>query len=201
MHTIDLTASISQNERILWQGKPLKKAFMLRSFVNPMLPVAIVWIAFDLFFFRNALTGFGDGSGASLSFAGFLIPFFLLHLMPVWMYLGGVIFSFLRYRNTNYLVTDRSVYFSRGVITITVDAKPLMMLSNLSIRRGIIERALHCGSIFFDGVYAENVGRTRTQNQMPLAILYIPDCDEVFSLIKEQQRLTYTDAQYPNDKR
>ena len=46
-----------------------------------------------------------------------MIPFLLFHMMPVWIYLGGMIFTFRRFRNTYYIVSDHAVYVSGGTFT------------------------------------------------------------------------------------
>ena len=205
MQTIDLTAKTGKDEKILWQGKPQKNAFILRSFLNPMLPIAIVWAVFDNFFLRMAFEGFdsmpAEAGGVQTGLKAFLIPFILLHLMPVWLYLGGIVFSFLRFRNTNYLITDRAVYFSQGVFSINVVMKPLASLSNINVHTGIIDRAMKVGSVRFLMPVVPAANRTGTVTASSFGIMYIPDYNDVFKLLCEQQNEAYTDAQYPNDKR
>ena len=98
----ELKRMVGMDETILYEGKPDKKCFIFESIFNPLLPVAIIWAIFDAGFLGMAMGG--------MNFI--MIPFFLFHLMPVWIYLAGVIFSFRRYRNTYYIVTDHGVYIS-----------------------------------------------------------------------------------------
>ena len=83
----DLKSMVGENEKIMWEGKPSKKCFIFESIFNPMLPFALIWAIIDLGFIGTVSKFGNDGFGF------FLIPFFLLHLMPVWIYLFGVIFS------------------------------------------------------------------------------------------------------------
>ena len=90
----ELKSMVGMDETILYEGKPDKKCFIFESIFNPLLPFAIIWAVFDLGFI-------GIGTGPMKVF---MIPFMLFHMMPVWLYLAGVIFSFKKYRNTYYIV-------------------------------------------------------------------------------------------------
>ena len=91
----ELKSMVGYEETIYYEGKPDRKCFILESIFNPLLPIAIIWALFDLGFLGAA--GFGMTGGMQM----ILIPFMLFHMMPVWIYLFGVIFSFKRYKNTN----------------------------------------------------------------------------------------------------
>lgn len=124
----ELKNMVGMDETILYEGKPDKKCFIFESIFNPLLPFAIIWAVFDLGFI-------GIGTGPMKVF---LIPFMLFHMMPVWIYLAGVIFSFKKYRNTYYIVTDHAVYISSGIFTMNLDSKTFAELSRVNLHRGII---------------------------------------------------------------
>ena len=89
-----LSGMISKNEKVLWNSKPDFKCFILESIFNPLLPFAIVWGLFDSMFITAFISGSSHMPKEVASFALIpLIGFFALHLMPVWIYLAGVIFS------------------------------------------------------------------------------------------------------------
>ena len=83
----ELKSMVGMDETILYEGKPDKKCFIMESIFNPLLPIAIIWAFIDL-----GLMGFGMGSMPFI-----MLPFMLFHMMPVWIYLSGVIFSFRKY--------------------------------------------------------------------------------------------------------
>ena len=190
MTQIDLTSRIGVGETVRWQGAPNKKAFILRSVLNPFLPVALLWAAIDIPFIVFLI---GNGNG----FEWFMIPFFLLHLAPVWIYLFGVLFAAVRLNHTRYLVTDRAVYISGGVFTVNVEMKPVARLSNVTVRQGIIERRLGVGSVILDDgmtSYPNNTAR----NRAVFAIAGIEEYNEVFRIIRDLQAEAYSDVMYPN---
>ena len=91
----DLKATVGQDEKILYEGKPNKKCYIFESIFNPMLPFALLWGLIDFGFIGAS---FFTSDSRNILF--FIIPFFLLHLMPVWIYLGGILFTVKKYKNT-----------------------------------------------------------------------------------------------------
>ena len=103
----DLKKLVNENEKILYEGRPNKKCFIFESIFNPLLPFAIIWAVIDIGFFGRAML-----ASEEVSLLSFVIPFMLLHMMPVWIYLGGVLFTARKYKNTYYIVTDSGIYVS-----------------------------------------------------------------------------------------
>ena len=133
----ELKSMIGIDETILYEGKPDKKCFIFESILNPLLPVAIIWAVLDIGFI-----GFGVEAMPL-----FMIPFMLVHMMPVWIYLGGVIFSFRRYKNTYYIVTDHAVYVSSGIFTMNLESKTFAELSRVNLHRGIFDQMFNVGDV------------------------------------------------------
>ena len=52
------TPVLSANESILWRGKPKKSAFIATKSLT-MLPIAVVWLMFDLNFIRSLICASG----------------------------------------------------------------------------------------------------------------------------------------------
>ncbi len=193
---------VGQNENILWSGRPNLKCFILESIFNPLLPFALIWALFDGFFIFMISTGAAKTS-APIGFVWPLIFFFALHLMPVWIYLGGVLFSYLKYKHTAFLITDKGVYISGGIFSLSYEHKPFMEISHVNLRRGIIDQFLGVGDVTFANP-ADNSFPVRSRNPLApraLAICDIPDYQQVYSLVKELQQNIYSDVQYPNDLR
>ncbi len=201
-----LHAMVGKNENILWSGKPMKKCFILESIFNPLLPFALLWGLFDGFFIFMISTG-ASKTNAPTGFALPLIFFFALHLMPVWIYLGGVLFSFLRYKNAAFIVTDKGVYISSGVFSLNFNHKPFMEISRVNLHCGIIDRMLGVGDVVFGTAvnvpHAPAVVNNLVSNQLGgnLSIYDIPDYQEVYSMVKQLQQDIYSDVQYPNNLR
>ena len=155
-----------------------------------MLPFAIVWALFDSFFLGAAI------AGDDKSFAMVLIPFLLLHMMPVWIYLAGAIFTIRRYRNTEYVVTDRAVYITEGIFTKNFKTKPFAELSHVDLKRGIFDQMFNVGDIILTSSQ-----RSAENGVSSISINSISNYDEVYKIVSKLQEDIYTDIMYPNDKR
>lgn len=184
---MELEKIIGNNEKILWRGKPSRKCFMLESIFNPMLPFALIWAAFDSIFIIASIMSGEPGM------IGFMSIFMLIHLMPVWIYLGGVLLAKRRYQNTEYVITDRGIYVSGGTFNYSYEMKPLTEVSHVKIDRGIFDQKLGVGdvtSVCTHGAHEEGI-----------TIHDISDYMEVFNLIKKLHTDIYSDTMFPNDMR
>lgn len=207
----ELKSLVGNGEKVFYEGKPDFKCFIIESIFNPLLPFAIIWGLFDMFFIGAATIGSTsneDGSGIVI----FLLVFMLFHMMPVWLYLGGVLFSFRRYRNTYYIVTDKAVYASGGIFTKTYQNKPFAELSHVDLHRGIFDQMFGVGDVALSSnqfttlsrsgptvVYGP-VGSSQPINA-GITISSIKNYTEVYNLVKKLQQDIYTDVMYPNDLR
>lgn len=182
----ELKSMVGDEETVLYEGKPDKKCFLFESIFNPLLPVAIIWAVIDVGFL-------GLASG---QFNAVLTPFMLFHMMPVWIYLSGVIFSFRKYKNTYYIITDHAIYISSGIFTMNLETKTFAEMSRVNLHRGIFDQMFHVGDIHI-------TTNQLTRKNMPaiLQISSISNYAEVFQLVKKLQKDIYADIMYPNDLR
>jgi len=186
----ELLKLIGEDEKILYEGKPDKKCYIFESVFNPLLPFAIIWAIIDL-----GILGVSVFTAEESGFLLFIIPFMLLHMMPVWIYLGGVLLTIRRYKNTNYIVTDRAIYVSGGTFAKTFNNKSFGELSHINLHRGIFDQWFGVGDVI----------ATSAQNSVGgpsvISINSIANYDEVYKLIKKVQTDIYSDIMYPNDMR
>lgn len=184
--TEELKNMVGAGETILYEGKPNKKCFLFESIFNPLLPVAIIWAIFDMSFL-----------GAGLKTANMvMVPFLLVHMMPVWIYLAGVIFSFRKYKNTYYIVTDHAVYISGGIFAMNLEVKTFAELSRVNLHRGLFDQMFHVGDV----VITTNQF-TRKNQPAVMGINSISDYSRVYKLVQKLQKDIYADTMYPNDLR
>ena len=186
----ELKAIVGSNEKILYEGKPDKKCYIFESIFNPLLPFALVWGIIDF-----GIIGVSFLSGDSSVFL-FIIPFMLLHLMPVWIYLGGILFTARRYRNTAYIVTDKAIYVSGGLFAHNINTKPFAELSHINLHRGVFDQMFDVGDIVATSSHLAANGRSST-----IVINSISNFIDIYNLVKKLQTDIYTDVMYPNDKR
>jgi uncharacterized membrane protein YdbT with pleckstrin-like domain len=188
----DLRLLVGQGEKILYEGKPKKICYIFESIFNPLLPFAIIWGLFDFFIIGQAFTNGAEEAGLGI----FLIGFFLFHLMPVWLYLGGILFTFRKYRNTNYIVTDRAIYISSGIFAKQYNTKSFAEMSNVNLHRGIFDQMFNVGDVI-----TTSSQRSSEEGVSSMKISSISNYIEVYNLVKKLQQDIYTDVMYPNDMR
>lgn len=192
MESTQLERMIGSQEQVLWKGVPDKKCFIFESIFNPMLFFALIWGGFDLFFIGMSVMA--DGGSGEL---GFLFAFMLIHMMPVWLYIGGIITTGLRFRNIQYIITDRGIYVSSGLFTTNCEMKPFTDLSHVNIHRGIFDQYLDVGDVIIECNH-NNMGTHHDSGNHGIAICNIPDYERVHRMISELQTNVYADTMFPN---
>ena len=183
--------NIIKDEKIMWEGKPDKKTFLFEAIFNPLMPFALLWAFIDF-----GILGVNLFVSEDKSMLYFLVPFFILHLMPVWLYLGGVLLSSFKYKNTYYIVTDKGVYASSGIINKKIQNKPFAELSHVDLHRGFFDQRFGVGDI----ICTSNT-QTVGNNADIVNISSIREYPEVYNLIQKLQQDIYSDMMYPNDQR
>ncbi len=136
---------LEEGEKILERTKPLKKAYKLAA-VAKTLPIVIIWLCLDTVILT--LVGMGMSKGEiPLGLLGFIVPFFILHLAPVWMWIYKVVKSSLEVKNIEYVFTNRRIIIRSGVI---VDFKFLYYdkIESVSAKVGILDRLCKVGDIY-----------------------------------------------------
>ena len=108
--------------------------------------------------------------------------------MPVWIYIGGVLLTFLKYKNTEYLITDKSIYTSGGSVFYTETSISYSKISDIQMRRGLFDKKLGVGDVLINTRYRpENAPvvtvNGRVQRYDGYDITDIPDFREVYDLI------------------
>jgi hypothetical protein len=183
---------MDSNEYQLWEGKPEKITYIIGNPV--MYVVALVWGAFDFAFIGMM---FGLGGGLPMGFGLFMIPFFLLHLMPVWIAVGGPIYRAINWNYIHYVLTDKRIYIQSGIIGRDINVVEFMAISEPEVNVGLIEKLRGCGTIrLTPSVYRDRQGNQRTTNKG--ALLHIEDPYNVYKRIKQMSVDIKSDIHYPN---
>lgn len=197
----DLQAYVA-NENIRWTGKPRRSCFLLQCVFNRLLIFALIWAVLDLLISswinmsNSSVFPVSKPSGATMDgFERFFSIDILLHLMPVWIYLAGVLLSFLRWRNMEYAITDRGVCYSSGIFSKQVNFKPFTEISFINIDRGIIDQMTGCGDITVHCGYGAT-GTAATTARAGFSIRGITDYQDVYTLIRQMLNEIYADAMF-----
>ncbi|MCM1158886.1 MAG: PH domain-containing protein [Bacteroidales bacterium] len=197
---IDLKELIKNTgETVLWEGRPKKSVTVLEAIFNPMLLFALVWGGIDFSIIGGVLLSGEMQREGLLALLGFM----LIHLMPVWMYLFGVLGVFFRWKNTRFLVTDRGLYVSGGLFSFNYEMKPWTDIAHVSIHQGVFDRMFGVGDVVStcSHVSTQVHSGNRSSHDHGLKIYNIPDFLKVFQMVNDLQRDIFADTMYPNDLR
>ena len=183
----DLQFIVGKDEKILWQGKPDILCSVLEAVFNPYLPIFIIFgIIIIATFGTTKQTGIG----------------YLIGLILICAYIALLLIEFLKYRNTEYIVTDKAVYVSGGDIAYHCNRKPFSELSRVDIQRGIIDQWLGVGDIILSNSKTIALSDSKNAyNEQFIRLSNIKMYKQLHAYIKKLQEDIYNDIKYPNDLR
>lgn len=168
---LNIISQANQDEEILWAGKPHKTVLLLESIFNRNMIPAIIWGLIDYWVFVGILNKFSQ-------IWGFLIILFI-HLMPVWIYLLGILITYLAYQNTCYVITDKAIYLSTGIFKQVYEARPHTEIKKVTAKKSFFDNIYNLGDVSVSykikGLY------TLTRNGIPLH--NIEDYIKVYDLV------------------
>lgn len=175
---------LTEGESVLWHGKPKKSAFVINKALT-MLPFALLWLGFDSIFIVAFVA-----SGEFLQMLWFIIPFFALHLMPVWIWLSNVLTAKKKWENTSYIITDKRIIIQSGFIGLDYQTIYYKDIKNVRLQVGVIDKMLKVGDVYLDC----NVGVSQ-------GLLDIENPYEIYPKIQKTIMDIQTDMHYPNNLR
>lgn len=175
---------LQSGEEILWQGTPYKKAFVLEPFLK-FMPIALFWLALDVIMIVIMFKFiFSQSVGNPMQYV--VIPFFFIHLVPVWIWLGSLIKKSLEHKNVEYVVTDRRIVIRRGIIGIDFLSLFYSDVEGVTVRVSFLDRLFKVGDLFI------------VAKQTKAMISDIKDPYSVYQLIQKVSLDMRTDISYPN---
>lgn len=178
--------ALGAGEAILWKGKPKRSAFVAQRSLT-LLPIAVIWMFLDIGFIASA---FNDGE-----LLWFIIPFFALHMMPVWLWLGSMITAGRRWKNTTYFVTNRRIIIQGGFFAVNETSLFYKDIPNVQVHIGLFGKLFNTGSVVFD---SGMVYRGRKQDHSLPSLEALEDPQGVYSRIQKIVLDIQTDIEYPN---
>jgi hypothetical protein len=124
---------------------------------------------------------------------GFLIPFFALHLFPLWLGVGNMLRLCLVFGNTCYAFTNKRVMLRTGFFGISFKSIDFDRIQEIDVTVNPIENLLGVGSIkMFSGATGNNGVRSFDY------FIGIVNPYEVYKQLKTVSVDVKTDWNYPN---
>jgi membrane protein YdbS with pleckstrin-like domain len=126
------------NEKILWTNKPVKKAFIMPALGS--VPFGLFFLGFSIFFLFGV-----SSAGAPGFFALFVLLFVLI---AVGLTFGPSLWQLLRYRNTEYVITDRRIITQTGAVGLDTRFVDFQKIQEVYVKIGIFDRLFGTGSVY-----------------------------------------------------
>ena len=188
----DLPSPLVPGETLIWSAKPKRNAFILNRSIT-MMPIAIIWLFLDLSILTNI-----TGNMGRMGF--FIIPFFLVHLMPVWIWLANLLTAGRQWKNTKYYVTDRRIIIQSGFVNADIRSIYYKEIRHVSLKIGFIDKLLGVGDIHFDlgEISYQHTRRGTRVHQVIHSFLDIEAPHEVYPIIQKTVMDIQSDIEYPN---
>lgn len=165
------------DERIIWESKPKKSAYVISAIIK-MMPIALIWIAFDTAFIIGIIK-------VTRTFPWFLWLFFALHLIPVWAWIANIVKSVLEISNIEYVATNKRLIVKKGVI-IDVTNVNYADVTSVDVKVGLIDKLLGVGDVHVI---------TRSQD------VILSDVQTPYKVVNDLQQIAFTiknDVYFPN---
>lgn len=175
---------LNEDEKILWRAKPNRAAHIWAA-VLKMLPIALLWLVVDSVFIFFISQGFSRGE-IPKGILAFIIPFFLIHLAPVWIWIANIVKSVAELKNIEYAITDRRIIIRSGVVGIDFKFFEYTQIDSVNVKVGLTDRIFKVGDIYINS--SVNSG-----------VLY--DIENPYDLGRKLQKVTLdikSDINYPN---
>ncbi len=185
--SLELADFVDQDEQILWQGKPNKKAYILNA-VFRMMPFALVWLIFDSAFI-GAMIGTGVMAELPVWAIVAICVFFAFHLIPVWFWIGSIVTATKGYKNLDYAFTNKRIIVKSGIIGIDYKNIYYPEIQSVNLKVGIIDRLLKVGDVYVKSVSSSQV---------------LFDISDPYFITKKLQEIVVdikSDIEFPNELR
>jgi membrane protein YdbS with pleckstrin-like domain len=132
-----LEKHLKPNEKLIWSGKPVKKAFILPGLVS--IPFGLIFLVFSLFWMQMAAS-----MGVPAFFTLFSLPFVLVGVLVMF---GPSVFQLMRYRNTEYMITDKRIITQTGAIGLDTRFVDFEKIQEVYVQIGIADRIFGTGTL------------------------------------------------------
>ncbi len=151
---------LAKDERVVLQRHPHWKRLIL--------PVLVL-------IFATALAAFGAAVVSNAHWTSTVATNVVMAVIGVvWLVVIGwlVLWPFLNWRSTHFVITDRRVMFRHGLLTRSGIDIPLARINSVEFRHGLLDRMVRTGTLMIESA-----------SQDPLEFDDIPRVEQVHSLL------------------
>lgn len=156
-----LKAALMEGEQVLWKGKPKMLAHLLNSVFSANFPFVMIWVVVDGIMISAFL------SVRNHQVLTFAFLFFLVHLMPVWIWIFNIIKAAVQLKYKAYVVTNRRILIKDS--SVLFHSVYYTDIGVITVHRGFADRLSGVGDIYVE-VY--DFGREQIVDIVDYAAVY-----------------------------
>jgi len=175
-----LTKHLRADEKVLWSGRPVKMPFILPSLAT--IPFGLIFMGFAIFWMWGAAS-----AGAPGPFTLFGLPFVLIGLG---LTVGPSIWQLMRYKNTEYIITDQRIITQTGAIGLDTRFVDFDKIQEVYVQVGFIDKMFGTGTVY--AITAGFVFVDRGGASMRPSLAAVKEPYEVQKLLQETVEKTRT---------
>ena len=150
--------------------------FKTKMFITLTLIAVAILVGFALMFGLIALDRTARG-------AGLVIAFLVCAGLDVLWYVPGMILVIPYYNSLKYEIHEDEVIVNAGVITKSVKHVPFRTITNVSTRRGVLDRMLGLGSL-----HIQTAGASDSSGRPEESLAGMENVQEVYELVAKELR-------------
>lgn len=105
-----IVRKFSGEEKVFWYGTPNAKGYVLDALLR-ILPVALLLVFFDAALLVTLIITKVFSTASYLAFV--ILPFFIIHFAPVWIWFSGIFKIASAYKSVQYVLTDKRLYIKQ----------------------------------------------------------------------------------------
>ncbi len=161
-------------EYVFWRGKGKKLPYIINSGAA-LAPFAILWLLVDSTIIMSMVGAGFYGGGMPSQMLLFMIPFFAIHMMPVWIWIGMMVKGAKKWGESMYVITDRQILVKDKASGMRVQSYKYDKIVTVNVHRGFLDKLMGVSDLRFSLVDGGQV-----------AILDIENAQEIYPRVKQR---------------
>ncbi len=165
-----VAAVLSEDETVIWSGKPNRKGLAFDG-IFKMLPIVLVWLALDAAFLAVMIKE--NLFNQNPSFSYIVLPFFIIHIAPLWIWISNIIKSSTEYNGYEYVLTQKRVLIKTETFGVDIRSVWLNDVKEFKVVKDTVDKLLNTGDLIIKGEFTD------------VALLNIKNVEEVIEDFKK----------------
>lgn len=140
----DLYRQLKEDETILWEGRPNKRAYILTCIICDPIIFGTLW---GIFVAILATVFVSQLDVVDALFAVTVVAFLTVLEAPLWIGIYNIISIRAKYESTYYVITDKRILTRTGVATTHISSISYRDILDVRVNTGVIDKYCGTGSI------------------------------------------------------